>query len=263
MKLVSQVQHTYHSPLPDHAHPVLHAGHAVRDLHEVLLAQGSLLDAEWTVLRRHNAQCVTGKNKISPRVAVRGRCGALRAIPMNRGLQRAHTWPEDPWGTRACWGRCAAGGRWRGRRRETSPGGSTASRWVRREPRWSLRGPLCLQRRGEACWCVCVRRAAISLLISYRRRSSHSGAPTLHLSRSNHISCRHAGHIDQVYWTTGLRWQRDIDYSTTHAMHDIRVKILKCLYPVGDGDSSVSSLRLQLQTAKQGDILNRNFYTHS
>lgn len=56
--------HTYHSPLPDDTHPVLDTGHSMRDLCEVLLAQSSLLGAEWTVLRRHNTQSVT-RNRMS------------------------------------------------------------------------------------------------------------------------------------------------------------------------------------------------------
>lgn len=51
---------TYHPPLPDNTHPVLDSGHSVRDLCEVLFAQSSLLDAEGTMLRRHDAQSVTG-----------------------------------------------------------------------------------------------------------------------------------------------------------------------------------------------------------
>lgn len=54
---------TYHSPLPDDAHPVLDSSHTVRDLCEVLFPQSSLLDSEWTVLRCHNAQSVT-RNRI-------------------------------------------------------------------------------------------------------------------------------------------------------------------------------------------------------
>lgn len=55
---------TYNSPLPDDTHPVLDTSHSMRDLCEVLLAQSSLLGAEWAVLRRHNTQSVT-RNRMS------------------------------------------------------------------------------------------------------------------------------------------------------------------------------------------------------
>lgn len=41
---------TYHSSLPNDAHPVLDSRHSMRDLGEVLFSQSSLLGAEWTVL---------------------------------------------------------------------------------------------------------------------------------------------------------------------------------------------------------------------
>lgn len=63
MCVCTESVYTYHSPLPDDAHPVLDSSHSMRDLCEVLFAQSSLLDAEWTVLRCHNAQSVT-RNRI-------------------------------------------------------------------------------------------------------------------------------------------------------------------------------------------------------
>ena len=54
---------SHHSSLPDDTHPVLDPGHAMRDLGEVLFAQSSLLGAEWTVLRGHDAQSVTGNRR--------------------------------------------------------------------------------------------------------------------------------------------------------------------------------------------------------
>lgn len=49
---------TYHSFLPDDAHAVLDAREPVRDLGEIILSHGSLLDGEGTVVRCDNVERV-------------------------------------------------------------------------------------------------------------------------------------------------------------------------------------------------------------
>lgn len=56
--LIDSLTITYHSFLPDDAHAVLDAGEPVRDLGEIILSHGSLLDGEGTVVRCHNVEGV-------------------------------------------------------------------------------------------------------------------------------------------------------------------------------------------------------------
>lgn len=136
-----------------------------------------------------------------------GKYRKLGTITIKIWLSWAHTWPADPWGIQVCWGRCGEEGQWRGQQHEPNPDGNTAIHSTQHEQQWSLHGPLYLQRHmrkkaREACDMKChhPQNDAISLMLS----------PTLHLSRSNHISSRHAGHIHQVYRTTSLQWQAQL-----------------------------------------------------
>lgn len=138
---------TYHSSLPNDAHPVLDSRHSMRDLGKVLFAQSSLLGAERTVLWCHHAQIVTETgNKISTfsleeRFYPRHLCRSLSCCcdQFTRSSTACwcecstHTCPAGPWGSWVCLGRGGAEGRWHGRRHEPNPGGNTASHSTLRE----------------------------------------------------------------------------------------------------------------------------------
>ena len=54
---------TYHSFLPDDRHPVLHTIHSVRDLGEVILAQGLLAHIKGAVVCARHTEVITSKEK--------------------------------------------------------------------------------------------------------------------------------------------------------------------------------------------------------
>ncbi len=164
---------TYHSPLPNNTHAVLHPRNTVRDFSEVIFAHGLLFSGEGSVVRCHDVQSVTASQwkgfYMTVQISLNETIHADQQS-LNESTQytvNPLTFPEGWAGNWVCWGRVWVVAQWRKQLRGPSPGGSTASR-LRQHEQWSsLHAPLSLLTNHVSVFGFTLCHLLVKILVSY------------------------------------------------------------------------------------------------